>query len=62
MTDHIVNLASACNKSSFPEGFTAPKDGSLIWGQGAVDKNPERNAAVSGECLILEVAFALEVH
>lgn len=62
MTDHVLNLACACNKSSFPEGFTAPKYGPLIWGQGAVDKNPEGNATVSGKRLILEVGFALEVH
>ena len=61
MTDHIFNLAGSCDKSPFPERFTASKYGPLIWGQGAVNEDPEGNTAISGEDLILKVGFATEV-
>ena len=61
MTDHIRNLSIFCNESPFSERLTGCEYGPLIWGQGAVSKNPEGNAAIFGEGLIFKVDFSTEV-
>ena len=61
MTDHVLNLSGSCDKGSFSERFATCEYGPVIWGQGAVNKNPEGNAAVFSKLLVLEVHFAAEV-
>ena len=61
MTDHIRDLSISRNESPFLERFTASEYGPLIWGQGAVNKNPKGNAAILGEGLIFKVCFSTKV-
>ena len=61
MTDHIRNLSISCHESPFSQRLTACEYGPLIWWQGAINQNPEGDAAIFGEGLIFKMGFSTEV-